>query len=182
MQVLSKDIGDGAILGGVAKLASKTAKLAKKVKVETGRIEVSEVGAKTYKVKEIVIDKPLSVKYDSEVPHVQEPWMKVNSLSAKQKELLHGKELYGKNPGNVVLDKDILKIDTELPGGEKAARECFKDLTDGIEPPLVVPEHYKFTKPDGTVITFRPLGKSGHPKVEIKGKTTNKIHEKITFK
>lgn len=43
MQVLSKDIGDGAILGGAAKLASKTAKLAKKVKIEGQLVE--DVGA-----------------------------------------------------------------------------------------------------------------------------------------
>ena len=113
----------------------------------------------------------------------KEDWMQKTKLTGKYKDMLSGIELYGLNPGNVVSDKDILRIDTELPGGELAARECFKNLTDGIEPPLVISaKHYKFTKLDGTVITFRPLGDSGHPKVEINGKLSNKIHEKITFK
>ena len=74
--------------------------------------------------------------------------------------MLSGIELYGLNPGNVVSEKDILSIDTELLGGELAARECFKNLTDGIKPPLVLPDnYYEFIKLDGTVIYIPSIRK-----------------------
>lgn len=52
MQVLSKDIGDGAILGGAAKLVSKTATLGKKVKIEGQLGEEVEAGHVMEKIKQ----------------------------------------------------------------------------------------------------------------------------------
>ena len=100
------------------------------------------------------------------------------NVSANQKLQMQNVSMYGINPGNIRDKNGILSFDTELPGGNAAARECFKNLA-GFYPQSIAEN---FTKSDGTIVHYRVLGKSGHSKVEINGKNTNKMHEKITFK
>ena len=98
-------------------------------------------------------------------------------ISAKQREQMQNIPLYGMNPGNITEDnKGVLFVDTELPGEKVAARECFKNLT-GRYPIGVKDDANK----DGTIISYRALGKSGQPKVEIHNMLI-KVLEKITFK
>jgi superfamily II DNA/RNA helicase len=98
-------------------------------------------------------------------------------ITAKQRIQMENIPMYGLNPGNIQHKGDTIFVDTELLGGVNEARECFKNLAG------FYPESMKqvFTKPDGTVIVYRALGKSGHSKVEINDKMSNKIFEKITF-
>ena len=71
----------------------------------------------------------------------------------------------------------MVKINTELTGGMEKARELFEELT-GRKVNIIE------SKDEATIgeikILFRELGKSQHPKVEIKNNTTN-TYEKITF-
>lgn len=122
----------------------------------------------------------VAVPYFPDSDKIKEPWMYPKKLPGKLEDMISGIELYGLNPVEAKTKKDgTLNIHTELPGGEAAARECFKNLT-GEYPPLVVENRYEIKQP-GRLIQFRLLGKSGHPKVEIKNDLNN-IHEKITFK
>ena len=80
-------------------------------------------------------------------------------------------------------NKNVIKVNTELPGGDRAARKCFINLT-GINVPHIVDKYYQFINPDGTRVIYRPLGDSGHPKVEINSQYSlgQGVLEKITFK
>jgi hypothetical protein len=118
----------------------------------------------------------------------------VNSKKIEQKNKLKLNEhlksnniiLYGVNPN--ILDKpkdktNTLFIDTELPGGEKAARECFKNITGKVVPDIFDGRGFEHELTDGTIVFFRPdyFSKSGHFKIEINGKNSTKQFEKITF-
>jgi hypothetical protein len=111
---------------------------------------------------------------------IKEDWMHPKNISGKDKVMLSSIGIYGVNPQKVEWDNDIItRVNTELPGGDHAARECFKNLT-GRYPVGIRDDSNK----DGTIIYYRALSQSesGHPKVEINGKNTTKVFEKITFK
>ena len=76
-----------------------------------------------------------------------------------------------------------IKVDTELLGGDEAAREFFEQKT-GTEVPKVVDEYHPVVK-DGIEYSYRPMGRSGHPKVDITDSVSvpgTTILEKVTFK
>lgn len=158
--------------------------------IEYGTSGVGKISADTGAALGENAIKPSSVLSKVEIPKFStiekiseiEPWMSHKSnLSTKQLQLMDGVETYGRNPGNIYPHKKTgaLHMDTELPGGEQAARNMFKKLT-GQEPSLntIIQE-----LPDGTKVVFRKLGESGHPKLEIDCRSTKaNSYEKITFK
>ena len=73
-----------------------------------------------------------------------------------------------------------LQVDTELPGGESAARNLFRQLT-GQDIPKDS-RQFKAEVGDRSY-QFRVEGRSGHPKIDINSSTSDQlISEKITFK
>gem|GEM_PF-1984818 len=111
-------------------------------------------------------------------------WMSPKpNLTAKQRELLEGKRLEGQNPGNVIPSKGSkpLKVDTELPGGEPAARSLYERLTGDKAPAIIPPEGLPKMLQNGQRITIRTTSTSGYSKIEINDSIKN-ILEKITFK
>ncbi|WP_341755665.1 hypothetical protein [Candidatus Tisiphia endosymbiont of Ptychoptera albimana] len=177
MRVLGDDIADGSILFTVGKLRSIAVKGAKILKMgDFGKI-VPEIVENALTKQTVEIPKFSAAEKISEV----EPWMSQKSnISAKQLKLLDGVETYGKNPGNIYPHKKTgaLHVDTELPGGKQAARDMFTTKLTGQEPSQLPIE-----LPDGTRVIFRELGDSGHPKLEIDGRSTKaNTYEKITFK
>lgn len=104
-------------------------------------------------------------------------------ITAKQKGQMKNVSIYGMNPGNIRKDnKDVVSVDTELPGGDDAARECFKNLTGRY--PTGIEDDFKIDNEDGPIILYRAAieSSSGHPKVEIHDHHIEKLLEKITFK
>lgn len=120
--------------------------------------------------------------YLPEAHQVKEDWVFKKDISKKYKDMLYGVEIYGVHPVYVDPKNDYLEVHTQLPGGEDAGRECFKNLT-GEYPPLIIDKIYKL-EIDGKTVSFRPSGNSGHTKVEINSRysiNAAKIIEKITF-
>ena len=104
------------------------------------------------------------------------------NTTQKGRDLIKGKDLVGKKPGNIHQPNPNkpIKVDTELPGELKDAEELFEKLTSR-KPEYV--DGRDFQKlPDGGRIEIRNTGKStGGPKIEITDMIQN-ILEKITFK
>lgn len=167
--------GSGGISGSISVSSSSSA--------SSNKVSAAAVTTTSSDDQEFAICK-VSYPYDPSQPVEREGWMKPKKLTENQRSFLDTVPLYGLNPGNVTKDKGYIEVDTELPGGDVAARACFKNLT-GKDVPLIVEKYFDFRTSDGTVYVYRQLGKSGHPKVEINaGESTTSIqrHEKITFK
>ena len=91
--------------------------------------------------------------------------------------------LVGQNPGNIRSEGNkFTRVDTELLGGEKAARQLYKRLAG--KPPSTTDLRTRDTLNDGTIVQFRLEGKSGHPKVDITRtlKDGRQFIEKVSFK
>ncbi|SUE43692.1 Uncharacterised protein [Roseomonas gilardii subsp. rosea] len=73
-----------------------------------------------------------------------------------------------------------------LPGGDNAAREMFRVLTEGREGVDVTPATYPsggklIQLPDGTKIGYRPSSRSGTPAIDITRNELSKIVTRIHF-
>ena len=106
-------------------------------------------------------------------------------ISAKQRGQIKGMPIYGINPGNIEKDnKGVLSVDTELPGGDDAAKECFKNLTGRYPAGIKDSSFTENEEGKKIIISYRAAikSRSGHPKVEIHDHHIKKLFEKITFK
>ena len=108
------------------------------------------------------------------------PVVKVKKITTTQRELIKDKKLVGHNPGNIHQPKGkTLKVDAELPGGIREARQLNEKLTvDKL--PQNIHKYIDKKLPDGKYIQIRVQSSSKTPKIEIKD-PSRKIHEKITF-
>ncbi|MGI4851627.1 MAG: hypothetical protein ACRYGR_06770 [Janthinobacterium lividum] len=113
---------------------------------------------------------------------ISDDFSKKSNLTAKQREQIKDISLVGENPGNIKNKKGKLRIDTELTGGEQAARQKFTELT-GKNLPNKIEDRVEEKLTNGNLIIYREMGDSGHPKLEITSTTPQGIIlEKITFR
>jgi hypothetical protein len=111
-------------------------------------------------------------------------YSKKQNLSATQRKQLQNipVTMYGKNPGNVKINSQITRVDTEILGGAPSAVKAFEKITGSRLDTSV--KRYSVTTKDGKEVQFRTESKSNFTKIDIKHTLDDGriIIEKITFR
>ncbi|MBI3419671.1 MAG: hypothetical protein HY053_06030, partial [Proteobacteria bacterium] len=87
--------------------------------------------------------------------------------------------------GEVIGEAGTSNIIRELPGGVQAAEKMFEDLTEGgtlsTTPKLAEINGVRYTMPDGSYITYRPVSTSGPPTIDVNVSFLKNLVTKIKF-